>query len=852
MKKVFVLLHLALISLISYGQVGTIDKSFNSSDLGFAQGDGFDDDVNEVLSLSNGKILVVGGFNKYNNKFVNKIVKLNSDGSIDTTFNNGDQISSSLSTNIYCALELSNGKFLIGGDYNGINGVSQHRINCLNSDGSIDSSFIFDENITTGTITNLRQQNDGKILLIQKVTNQAGCSIKRINIGGTIDSTFNQGTGPDNGTSYITEISFLEIQSDGKILLGGGFNSFGGYQSKYVVRLNSNGSPDTTFSSGITSFLNSSLNALTIQSDGKIILGGGFIGYGGSNKDKLVRLNSDGSIDNSFDFSSPFYGLSLVQQVIENSDGTLYIVGQTNASFAEDKLIKVFSDGTVDTSMPIKVTPGDISSIKINKSDQIIIGGDFITHQGEPCSRNLIVLNPDFSIDSNFNTGMGISGRVNRVAEQADGKFVLVGEFDRFNNYPCGSITRVNPDGSRDISFTPGDGVDHKINAVVIQSDGKIVIGGSFSYYNGVQIGDGIARLMPDGSLDTTFSATTNGRYVNDLGITSDGKILVGGNFEKINSSMIQNGIARLKSNGGVDSTFQTLLNNSAEIKRFSIQPSGKILISGFFDRVNGTLMRYVARLNQDGTNDITFNNNLGTGISSYSKAFSLSNNKIIITGNYQVSSNSNCIRLNEDGTLDPSFILNDPLMSAVKANEVIEESNGKLIITGVFGYVLDSATNLFSHFHPLRRLNVDGSMDTTFNLTGKMGLGTNEDILSHIITADENLLIGGSFNNYNNIGANRIAKFKLHNSVITKIEDSNNQNISFQLFPNPNRGSFTVKSPKMIKQLNIYDQRGKLIQTEFPGSLSINIKLKVKESGFYFLQLVTDKEVKTQKVIIE
>jgi len=157
-------------------------------------------------------------------------------------------------------------------------------------------------------------------------------------------------------------------------------------------------------------------------------------------------------------------------------------------------------------------------------------------------------------LDPSFNPGTGANGVINAIARQADGRVVVAGAFAAFNESPRNRIARLNLDGSLDSSFDPGAGADDDINAVAIQPDGRIVIGGFFTQFNGVSR-SGIARLNATGSLDMSFDPGTGVEtlisypQVHAVGLHADGRIVIGGFFSKVHG-VSRDGIPQLNTNG--------------------------------------------------------------------------------------------------------------------------------------------------------------------------------------------------------------------------------------------------------------------------------------------------------------
>lgn len=157
-------------------------------------------------------------------------------------------------------------------------------------------------------------------------------------------------------------------------------------------------------------------------------------------------------------------------------------------------------------------------------------------------------------------------------------------------------------------AFADGQGVLGQVNAIVLQSDGKVVIGGAFTEVNG-QARWNIARLNADGTLDESFANTTKAGVqgqVLALAIQPDGKVVAGGQFTQSGKTEIQN-LVRYNVDGTVDSTFGEANDKQATngpVYALACQPNGKILVGGSFSMVFGQERRGVARLNADGSLD--------------------------------------------------------------------------------------------------------------------------------------------------------------------------------------------------------------------------------------------------------
>ena len=173
----------------------------------------------------------------------------------------------------------------------------------------------------------------------------------------------------------------------------------------------------------------------------------------------------------------------------------------------------------------------------------------------------------------------------------------------------------MNADGSLDTTFDPGTGVNNVSYNVIYSSailgDGKIIIGGNFTSFNGYTR-YGIAKLTSTGAVDTTFPASgtginTSGGQVHTLAVQSDGKIVIGGGFTTYQSTARGN-IARLNTNGSLDTTFLAAgVGTDGMINSLAVQSDGKVLIGGDFATYTGVVRYRIARVNTDGSLDTSF-----------------------------------------------------------------------------------------------------------------------------------------------------------------------------------------------------------------------------------------------------
>ncbi len=274
------------------------------------------------------------------------------------------------------------------------------------------------------------------------------------------------------------------------------------------------------------------------------------------------------------------------------------------------KFVRFNADGSLDTSFNVTIDGGyDIAAIALESDGKIIIGGDFYSVNGNACS-NIAVLKTDGSFDATFNAGgAGADNSVSSIVVQADGKIVIGGFFANYNTTSSSCIIRLNPDGSVDTGFLSGSGFgEASVQALALESDGKIIVGGSFGSYNNSQstLYD-IVRLNTDGTLDSSFSADADIEQIYNLTLQSNGQIVISAYF----NSLGRQAVVRLDATGAIDPTF-TFTADDTYVRALVAQPDDKILVGGDFYFVNSVPRAAIARLNADGSLDTTFDPSVG------------------------------------------------------------------------------------------------------------------------------------------------------------------------------------------------------------------------------------------------
>lgn len=761
------------LTLARYNATGTLDTSFNFvgmifSDSSSGNSFGFAESVDVQ---NDGKILVSGyryisGSNDFSlNRFL-------ADGSLDTTFNGTGRVAidiGSASADYATLMQIQpDGKILLAG-YSNSAGTYDFALVRFNTDGTLDTSFNSTgkvlTDIGTGTydrIDSIQLQPDGKILAAGYSDDAVDddVAVVRYNADGSLDTSFNS-TGKvltDIGTGSIDRAYSLKIQSDGKIVVA--------CESSFdfaVVRYNADGSLDTSFNSTgkvVTDIASASVDfpiSMQIQSDGKIVVAGS---SNSSVEDfAVVRYNSDGSLDTTFnmtgkatlDVGTNSYDVIRNMEVL--TTGEILVVGNSNANGSEDfALVRYSSDGSLDTSFnSTGIVLTDVSGVGntqlagiLNQSDgKVVVAGSVEFGNGGDIF--LVRYEADGSLDTSFNTtgkvlsdvGSNSEDVVSHAQIQSDGKIVVVGYSDA-NGSNDFVVARYNTDGSLDTSFNSvgmvitdiGTGSTDYAFGVAVQTDGKIVVAGSSDAGGSVDFA--VIRYNADGSLDTSFNST--GKVLTDIGtasgdtlssvrIQSDGKLVVTG-YSDVNGAD-DSVVVRYNANGSLDTSFNSTGKVLTDIgtatydgaNALLIQTDGKIVTGGWSD-VNGTSDFMLVRYNANGSLDTSFNTtgkvvtDMGSG--SMDTLYSLqiqTDGKIVAVGSaYGTDHDMVVVRYNTDGSLDTGFNSTGILVSEIGSGSSEEARGVQLLDTGEI-FIAGEFSSGAGESIFVMRLNSDGSL---------------------------------------------------------------------------------------------------------------------------------------------
>lgn len=712
-------------------------------------------------------------------------------GGFDQAFTDLQQQASDSISAIATAADGS-GDIYVGGGLKTYHTTSSTSLVRLNRDGSVDLEFATGSGFAMGgsqpvvTVLTPAADSSGDIYVGGLFSAYNGTSINniaRMNSDGTLDSSFSVGSGFNGAVRAIT----LAPDGSGDILVGGDFTSYNSTASNRIIRLRMDGSIVGTFNAG--SGFNASVYSIAAVpgASGDVYVGGRFINYNTTTTGRIVRLNSDGSVDASFATGTGFDGtVRTIAPAIDGSD-YLYVGGEFHSynGTSSIRIIRLIGDGSVDSSFAsgsgFSNTDLIFSAIVLtiapatDVSGAVYVGGYFDTYNGT-ASSHLTRLNSDGSKSNNFVMGTGFNLTVNALVTPPGGAgdVYVGGHFTTYNGSPSNRLTHLNADGSKRNGFAQGGGFDHFVRSIApaIDDSNDIYIAGDFTTYKGAE-SPRIIRLNNDGTRDKAFSAGTGFDFrvhVVAPALDGSGDVYAGGRFLNYNGTS-SNRIIRLNSDGSVDAGFETGSGFNSDVYAIAPAADGTVYVGGAFANYDGTTINSLVRLNSDGTIDNTF----ATGTGFNGDVFSIATDSagdVYAAGSfteYNGTTHSRIIRLNSDGSPDTGFNTGSGFNSSALAMTLSTDGSGDIYIGGYF-------TNFNSlSRHRIIRLNSDGSVDDGFFT----GIGSNRAVHALAIAQDGSgdIYLGGNMISYNGTTSKHIIRLNSDGSVDSEFVTGNGFN---------------------------------------------------------------------------
>jgi uncharacterized delta-60 repeat protein len=634
---------------------GTLDPSFDAGAL--AASTQF---INDLSVQADGRIVVAG---------YGTLLRLLPSGQADTS---APLPSMATDASVYAAELQADGKLLVGGGYGmKLDGIDRGTLVRLNTDGSVDTSFLPN---AKGDIQSIIRDGSGNIV-IAGIAGSVGSTLHRgmvrLTADGSVDPSFMI---PETSATPIYDVA---LQGDGKLVLGAHFEQINGLARKFIARLHPDGRLDNGASGALSvtprvseggsaspaaaqsvnegakasftftpdpgralasvagcgdgirsgnayvtgwvyadctvsaSFVpeanvvfdpapNANVESIRIQADGRILAGGWFTRIGGRDRLKVARLDpSDGSAEADFADGTGIYqsgntGGSVVYAVAVQPDGKVLFGG-------EKGLTRNNADGSRDAAFSAALGPDAyVEKVIVQPDGGILVAGRQLL--AGAAAANLIRLRANGSLDNGFNADFGTPDEISIYAMllEPDGRILVGG-----GSVGGGYLGRLNADGSLQKIFPASSSISD-VTALHRLDDGRYLIGAfaRIDFGDGSPVDSQIVRMLPSGARDPAFVARVDGGYggVKSIAVQPDGNILIGGGFRTIDG-VVRPNLARLRANGVLDESFDSRPNTW--VKDIALQTDGKIVIAGYFSQISGFSRRGIARLKSNGRVDV-------------------------------------------------------------------------------------------------------------------------------------------------------------------------------------------------------------------------------------------------------
>lgn len=699
---------------------GLVDTTYNTYNID-VEFSGFDDLVKSVIPLPNGKYLVAGFFQEVDGDSLNRIARLNNDGTVDASFN---VAGAGFDNYVYGMKQLINGNYAVWGGFSTYNNQVAEKVAIINSNGNLIYGFNNLDTVFT-YVEALDEFSNGDLAIAGFYSNPIPnfhSKMFRYSQQGVRDTSFDSGIITDQGIREIL------INYNDDVFISGRFNAVNGQQQYCIAKFDSIGVLDSTFNldfqpSSYLSISNMIVPDMYLLMDSSILISTSNISsIGGTACSNILKLRNDGSLDITFIDGAN----SLVNHgMVESASGTLYIGGR-----------KFDSNGVEDSSY----LRGTGTGIFDYAGKLVSFGSDILR-------RNI-----GGELDATFRQNKGVFGRVNVVEPLPDGRYYLGGTFTSVDKNELFGVARMMQDGTVDPTFDFNPGLTrtfessifptYVLNDIDVQSDGKLLLAGEFDMVH-KSFHEGVVRLNQDGSLDTTFKMYPT--YIGELlevSALDNGKVLVFGEagFSGVGNGLGYSSLIRLNSDGSLDSSFQfdyTVLNSIGQINDVAFLPSGKIALlvsyTWYYAQPSDPEIFIV---NSDGSIDQNYNNSTDLVGTQNKISYDSQGNLIIALSHLSGPPNTyggveipNLIKISPSGALLTQFA--PAIDSLYDVKDFLVLPNDQIVL--VYG---DS----------LIRLNTDGSRDYSFLGVAGRFKGFNVGHLEFVAATGD--IIAGAYGN--------------------------------------------------------------------------------------------------------
>ncbi|MBF9237045.1 T9SS type A sorting domain-containing protein [Hymenobacter sp. BT683] len=811
---------------------------------------------------------------------------------------------------IFAALKQPDGKVLISGSFQLMNGQASPRVARLNADGSPDLTFRAQAGSgPNGNITALALQPDGKILLGAEhyLTSYNGApaqSLLRLNANGSLDTSFGSG-----GTGWLNgAISSIAVQADGHILVGGELRAqFNGQPTKGLIRLLPDGRPDASFSTG-SGFVNSTrsygeVRRIIVQPDGHIVAAGQFDKVDGQASTAIVRLMPTGARDASF--ASPLVDNALVSDMLRQPDGKILVGGNTLMGPANgaSMVARLLPTGALDPAFSSVSFSGAVLGLGLRADGSVLVSGAFNVFGG--LNRNgLARLSPAGTVDATFATNGGAYAIMN-VVELTNGNYLAAGFFTDFGGVSNSGLARLLPNGTADATYSLL--LETIANAKITpQNNGQLVLSApQTTFFNGRDVSSqsflNFHRINANGTYNSPLTLPpgsprpNGGEYSYTAFPQADGTFYA--TYQNTDSTVV---VRRILADGTFDPAFAaTVLQWKYQYPLLgasvAVHPGGGLLVAGDFYRVNGQPRKMLARLQADGTLNTQFAPptsavwqvpTVGTGnTAGFRQPLGLANGQTLVLWND--ATRSYIARLSLNGTVDNTFSIGTGGGPNSLFN-ILPLAGGKILVNGDF-------TSFNGHAAPfgLLRLLPNGTPDANFTAAnaastfaeqpdGKLTVvgpgataqtqrlarftatGSLDPTFQPVVVGNESfspaatavclqpgtnaMILSGDFTSV--AGQPRFGLARLINTVLATRGAATPPLV--EAFPNPTHGWLQLRlSAPPTGPLTLTDLQGRVIRRWLPAQVGAGVSVAGLAPGIYVLRISTAAGTSQQRIAV-
>ncbi len=637
---------------------GTLDPTFVPPEI--------DNAIRAIAVQPDGKVIIGGDFVRINGLLRNRVARLHADGSVDTAF----AVPGDVNGTVYALALAADGRVYLGGNFTAFAGTNRNFLARVEANGTVDAGFA---NLgMSSTVQALLVQPDGKLVVGGGFTTgfiaangvaTARSRLARLNSDGTLDTAFAPAF---NGTVFA-----LARQSTGALLVGGAFtllNTTVG--APFLARLDAAGAPDPGFQAALGSGPNLQVGSLAVDASDRVLVGGDFSAVGGATASRFTRLTATGARDTSLQtqgFTSTVHGLAAVTgnggtQTILVAGGFSNWLSLSGLATARLRFARLNADGSLASGGAFAAVraPGTINGMLALPGGKLLVTGFFTTLRGSTVPTAVARLNPDGTVDTTFNAGgSGANSNVFAAALQPDGRIVITGAFTTYNGTTVPGLARLGADGTVDASFRPGIGLTANSSgyALALLPGGRIFVGGGFTSYNGIAR-NRAAVVLANGALDTAWDPGSGASAAIYAAVAqSDGRVVIGGAFTSYNGTTA-NRIARLSTTGALDGGFAAgTAGANGTVLAVALRPNQQVVVGGSFGTMHGSNRPGLAVLSADGALDPGF---APVNVQSVYGVIAQEDGNVIARGSFATvggqTGTAYLARFKPDGTTDGAF----------------------------------------------------------------------------------------------------------------------------------------------------------------------------------------------------